>query len=159
MPFTRPVVPIHGYSDKGQSFAAWRQSLIALGVNYVLLDVCTCISLNNEVTIIDIGETLDRALEYQLKWEEGQPTEFDTIAQPAGMLVLSSWLVRYGPRCGRLKYLVRLAPATLEAVSNFPIQIGRFRSRWRPVFRLELAISPVMDRFWVRGPALISLSV
>lgn len=112
MPFTRPLVLIHGYSDKGQSFEAWRQSLIALGADPVTLSVCTYISLNNEVTIADIGEALDRALEYQLKWEDGQPREFDAIVHSTGMLVLRSWLVNYGPRRGRLKHLVGLAPAT-----------------------------------------------
>jgi hypothetical protein len=112
MPFPRPLVLIHGYSDKGQSFEGWRQALIALGANPVMVDVCTYISLNNEVTITDIGEALDRALEYQLKWEDGQPREFDAIVHSTGMLVLRSWLVNYGPRRGRLKHLVGLAPAT-----------------------------------------------
>jgi len=112
MPFTRPVVLIHGYSDKGQSFEGWRQALIALGADPVTLNVCTYISLNNEVTITDIGEALDRALEYQLKWEDGRPREFDAIVHSTGMLVLRSWLVNYGPRRGRLKHLVGLAPAT-----------------------------------------------
>jgi len=112
MPFTRPVVLIHGYSDKGQSFEGWRQALIAMGANPVTVDVCTYITLNNEVTITDIGEALDRALEYQLKWEDGQPREFDAIVHSTGMLVLRSWLVNYGPRRGRLKHLVGLAPAT-----------------------------------------------
>ncbi len=112
MPFTRPVVLIHGYSDKGQSFEGWRQALIALGANPITLNVCTYISLNNEVTIPDIAEALDRALEYQLKWKDGEPREFDAIVHSTGMLVLRSWLVSYGPRRGRLKHLVGLAPAT-----------------------------------------------
>lgn len=112
MPFTRPLVLIHGYSDKGQSFEGWRQALIALGAKPVMVDVCTYISLNNEVTITDIGEALDRALEYQLNWQDGQPQEFDAIVHSTGMLVLRSWLVNYGPRRGRLKHLVGLAPAT-----------------------------------------------
>lgn len=112
MPFTRPVVLIHGYSDKGQSFESWRQALIALGTPPEMVKVCTYISLNNEVTIPDIGEALDRALEYQLKWGDGQPREFDAIVHSTGMLVLRSWLMNYGPRRGRLKHLVGLAPAT-----------------------------------------------
>jgi hypothetical protein len=112
MAFTRPVVLIHGYSDKGQSFEGWRQALIAQGAQPVMVNVCTYISLNNEVTVADIGEALDRALEYQLKWEDGQPREFDAIVHSTGMLVLRSWLVNYGPRRGRLKHLVGLAPAT-----------------------------------------------
>lgn len=112
MSFTRPLVLIHGYSDRGQSFEAWRQALNAMGANAVTVSVCTYISLNNEVTITDIGEALDRALEYQLKWEDGQPREFDAIVHSTGMLVLRAWLVNYGPRRGRLRHLVGLAPAT-----------------------------------------------
>jgi len=47
MAFTRPLVLIHGYSDKGQSFEAWRQALIAQGAQPVMVNVCTYISLNN----------------------------------------------------------------------------------------------------------------
>jgi len=112
MPFPRPVVLIHGYADRGQSFEGWRQSLTALGANAVMLNVCTYITLNNEVTITDIGEALDRALEYELKWEDGRPREFDAIVHSTGMLVLRSWLVRYKGRRGQLKHLVGLAPAT-----------------------------------------------
>jgi hypothetical protein len=111
MPFMRPVVLIHCYSDKGQSFEGWRKSLTALGADPVSLNVCTYISLNNEVAITDIGEALDRALEYQLKWEDGQPREFDAIVHSTEMLVLRSWLLNYGPRRGRLKHPVGLAPA------------------------------------------------
>jgi len=112
MAFTRPVVLIHGYSDRGESFEAWRQALVGLGAQPVALNVCTYITLNNEVTITDIGEALDRALEYQLKWKDGDSREFDAIVHSTGMLVLRSWLLHYGPRRGRLKHLVGLAPAT-----------------------------------------------
>lgn len=112
MPFTRPIVLIHGYSDKGQSFEAWKHALVSLGANVATVDVCTYITLNNEVTITDIGEGLDRALEYQLHWADGEQKEFDAVVHSTGMLVLRSWLVSYGPRRGRLKHLVGLAPAT-----------------------------------------------
>ena len=112
MAFTRPVVLIHGYSDKGVSFEGWRQALVAQGAQPVMVNVCTYISLNNEVTISDIGEALDRALQYQLNWQDGEPREFDAIVHSTGMLVLRAWLVNYGPRRGRLKHLIGLAPAT-----------------------------------------------
>lgn len=112
MPFTRPLLLIHAYSDRGQSFEDWRQALIDMGAQPVMVNVCTYISLNNEVTIPDIGEALDRALEYQLQWKGDEPREFDAIVHSTGMLVLRSWLVNYEPRRGRLKHLVGLAPAT-----------------------------------------------
>ena len=112
MAFTRPIVLIHGYSDKGQSFEAWRDALKKRGGEVATVDVCTYISLNNEITISDIGEGLDRALEYQLNWADGGSREFDAIVHSTGMLVLRSWLANYGARRGRLKHLIGLAPAT-----------------------------------------------
>ena len=69
MAFTRPVILIHGYSDKGQSFDPWKQALVGRGANVVPINICTYITLNNEITISNIGEGLDRALHYQLEWK------------------------------------------------------------------------------------------
>src|SRR3954463_148393 len=105
----RPLVLIHGYSDKGTSFYPIRDALVAKGVNLIDIDICTYVSLNNEITIKDIAEGLDRAFRNhpQLK-DDAQ--EFDAIVHSTGMLVLRSWLTNYGaapganPRLKRLKH-------------------------------------------------------
>jgi len=107
----RPVVLIHGYSDKGESFDTWKHALEARGYDATTISVCSYETLTNEITIKDIAEGFDRALaeEAQLKGNQ----EFDAIVHSTGMLVVRSWLTSYAdPRIKRLKHLVGLAPAT-----------------------------------------------
>jgi hypothetical protein len=79
------------------------------------------VTLNNEVTIKDLGEAFDRALRLT-EWSSGSKDDswtFDAVVHSTGMLVLRQWLVsdpfdRDDPRSRirRLKHLVGLAPAT-----------------------------------------------
>jgi hypothetical protein len=113
----RPLVMIHGYSSQGTAFESLRNALTSRGVNATDIDICTYVSLNNEITIKDIAEGLDRAFRNHpvLKRDD---LEFDAVVHSTGMLVLRSWLTNYGAgpssnrRLGRLKHLVGLAPAT-----------------------------------------------
>src|SRR3982751_1899731 len=113
----RPLVMIHGYSSEGTAFNALRDALKRSHIDPIDIDICTYVSLNNEITIKDIAEGLDRAFRNhpQLK-DDAQ--EFDAIVHSTGMLVLRSWLTNYGaapganPRLKRLKHLIGLAPAT-----------------------------------------------
>ncbi len=58
-----PVVFVQGYSDKGASWAAWREILRGrLGLDNADTRPCTCVSLNNEVTVKDLADAFDRAL-------------------------------------------------------------------------------------------------
>ncbi len=112
----RPVVLIHGYSAEGKDFETLKKALVSRGIDSKDIDICNYISLNNEITIKDIAEGLDRAFRsHQVLANEDQ--EFDAIVHSTGMLVLRSWLANAGPppansRLKRLKHLVGLAPAT-----------------------------------------------
>jgi hypothetical protein len=112
----RPLVLIHGYSAEGKDFDNLKQALVARGIDSKDIDICNYISLNNEITIKDIAEGLDRAFRmHQVFGNETQ--EFDAIVHSTGMLVLRAWLANAGPpatntRLKRLKHLVGLAPAT-----------------------------------------------
>jgi hypothetical protein len=67
--------------------------------------------LTKEVTVKDIAEGLDRAIQDRI----GVKEEFDAIVHSTGMLVIRTWLVSYAAadeRCRRLKHLIGLAPAT-----------------------------------------------
>ena len=108
MPAQRPIVLIHGYSDKGQSFKRWRDILVQNGYDADQVHICTYQSLTNEVNIKDIAEAMDRALRQRL----GAGAEFDAIVHSTGMLVLRQWLVAHAARRGQLKRLIALAPAT-----------------------------------------------
>jgi hypothetical protein len=105
------VVFVHGYSDKGTSWAAWREILRhRLGLNDADMRTCTYVSLNNEVTIKDLAEAFDRALATQGGLDPDAP--FDAMVHSTGMLVVRSWLAADPLRGKRLKRLIALAPAT-----------------------------------------------
>lgn len=106
----RPVVLIHGYSDRGESFLKWRDALAAAGFDARGIPICSYQTLTNELTIKDIAEGFDRALREHAGLGAGEP--FDAIVHSTGMLVIRDWLTTYDERRDRLRHLVALAPAT-----------------------------------------------
>src|ERR1700722_2891155 len=112
---------IHGYSASGLEFQAWKDALANSGIDVATIEIGNYISLNNEITIKDLGEGFDRALRLT-KWSAGSKDDswtFDAIVHSTGMLVIRQWLTsdpfgRNDPRSRvrRLKHLVGLAPAT-----------------------------------------------
>jgi hypothetical protein len=108
---SRHVVLIHGYSDKGASFGAWRNKLSSGNPAWEIdtIGIGNYQSLTDEVTIKDLADGLDRALRNRFHDDE---QEFDAIVHSTGMLVLREWFVRDRRRLKRLKHLVALAPAT-----------------------------------------------
>lgn len=118
----RPLILIHGYSADQRAFHPLRDMLRVRGLDLNFIDICSYISLNNEITIKDIAEGLARAYRYDphlnAKYDM-QTCEFDAIVHSTGMLVLRSWLTNYGTgnrsanvRLLRLKHLIGIAPAT-----------------------------------------------
>jgi hypothetical protein len=59
---TRPLVLIHGYSATDKAFEPLRDALIKRGIIPTDINICNYVSLNNEITIKDIAEGLERAL-------------------------------------------------------------------------------------------------
>jgi hypothetical protein len=117
----RFVLLIHGYSASGTDFLPWKKALEAANIPAAIVDVGNYVTLNNEVTIKDLGEAFDRAL--RLNKFPGVPRgdnwSFDAIVHSTGMLVLRQWLTsdphpgdQVRSRVRRLKHLVGLAPAT-----------------------------------------------
>jgi hypothetical protein len=115
------VLLIHGYSAEGSSFVPWKEALEDAGIESDAIEVGNYVTLNNEVTIKDLGEGFDRALRLSKFSREipGNAWTFDAIVHSTGMLVLRQWLTsdpypRDNPhsRIRRLKHLVGLAPAT-----------------------------------------------
>jgi pimeloyl-ACP methyl ester carboxylesterase len=107
---SNPIILIHGYSDSGESFQNWKQKLTARGYKAEQISICSYVSLSNELTIKDIAEGFNRALEIQAGLEQDEP--FDAIVHSTGMLVIRSWLATYPSRLNRLKHLVGIAPAS-----------------------------------------------
>jgi len=118
---TGRVLLIHGYSASGVDLLKWRATLESVGIGTRTVEIGNYVTLNNEVTIKDLGEAFDRALRYT-PWSSGAVGDtwtFDAIVHSTGMLVIRQWLTsdpypRTDPRSrvARLKHLVGLAPAT-----------------------------------------------
>jgi pimeloyl-ACP methyl ester carboxylesterase len=106
----RPVVLIHGYSDRGESFLRWRDALVTAGYDAHDIPVCSYQTLTNEISVKDIAEGFDRALRERAGLSASEP--FDAIVHSTGMLVIRDWLTTYDERRERLRHLVALAPAT-----------------------------------------------
>lgn len=106
----RPIVMIHGYSDKGKSFQTWVDKLSKRGHDVRTIHVCSYETLTNEVTIPDIAEGFDRALREKMGLNGDE--EFDAIVHSTGMPLIRSWLSAYAKRHSRLKHLIGLAPAS-----------------------------------------------
>jgi hypothetical protein len=110
----RKLLLIHGYSAGGLDFTPLWKALMARGIQADDINVGNYVSLNNEITIKDIAEGLDRAFRQRL----GDSVDFDAIVHSTGMLVIRSWLTNYGApidsnqRLSRLKHLIGVAPAT-----------------------------------------------
>ena len=112
---------IHGYSASGSEFQAWKTALGEAGVDTATIEIGNYISLNNEITIKDLGEAFDRALRLT-RWSAGSKDDswtFDAVVHSTGMLVIRQWLTSDPfpakdprSRVRRLKHLVGLAPAT-----------------------------------------------
>ena len=113
---SRPLLLLHGYSATGLDFTPLRQALMAKNVDPVDINIGNYVSLNNEITIKDIAEGLDRAFRMRPRLQDAP--EFDAIVHSTGMLVVRSWLTNYGAAVGsnerlkRLKHLIGVAPAT-----------------------------------------------
>jgi hypothetical protein len=114
-PMPRPLLLIHGYSATGLDFSNLYWALVDRKVDVKMLNVGNYISLNNEITIEDIAEGLQRAIDLS---ELNTFEEFDAIVHSTGMLVVRAWLAHQNmapaqnPRLKRLKHLIGVAPAT-----------------------------------------------
>ena len=88
----RRLLLLHGYSATGQAFLPWRDALAAKGIATNMISVGNYVTLNNEVTIKDLGDAFDRALRLGVSALNPDPNdftwEFDAIVHSTGMLVL-----------------------------------------------------------------------
>ena len=111
----RPLLLIHGYSASGLDFQNLYWALVDRKIQVESLNVGNYISLNNDITIEDISEGLERAISLTKLCDEA---EFDAIVHSTGMLVVRAWLAHQkiapseNKRLKRLKHLIGVAPAT-----------------------------------------------
>ena len=111
----RPLLLMHGYSADGLDFTNLYWALVDRKIEVKLLNVGNYISLNNEITIEDIAEGMQRAIDLT---ELNTSEKFDAIVHSTGMLVVRAWLAHQkiapekNQRLKQLKHLIGLAPAT-----------------------------------------------
>jgi hypothetical protein len=131
----RPLVLVHGYSDRGESCSRWVELLSGAGYQVTEIHVADYISLSNEITIKDIAEGFDRAIRLEAGLSMGE--DFDAIVHSTGMLVVRAWLMAYEKRRGRLKHLIGLAPATFGS----PLA-HKGRSKLGAIFKGNRSLGP-----------------
>jgi len=106
-----PLVIIHGWSDEPGSFVALGERITTdLGVAPTEIRLGEWISMNDEVTLLDVAAALDMAWSHY-----GLPTKprsVDLIVHSTGALVVREWMTRYhSPQSVPIHRLLMLAPA------------------------------------------------
>jgi hypothetical protein len=106
-----PVVIVHGWSDESASFDSLKK-LIAdrTAIDPLVIRLGDWISMNDEVTLLDVSEALQRA------WHSHQlptkPRSVDIVVHSTGALVVREWMTRfYRPQSVPVHHLLMLAPA------------------------------------------------
>lgn len=143
----RPVVILHGYSDNYTSFEPLANFLKAHGFNIIPIWLSDYKSMNDEITIQDLGEAMGQALA-----RENIPTErhsFDLICHSTGGLVVRAYLQHYfsgKPNLCPIKHLVMLAPANFGSPLAVlgKSMLGRLLKGWD------------WDHFFQTGKAILS---
>lgn len=129
----RPVIILHGYSDHATSFEKLANYLKANGFNVIPIWLSDYKSMNDEITIQDLGEAMGRALA-----KENIPVErhsFDLICHSTGGLVVRAYLQHYfygKPNLCPIKHLVMLAPANFGSplATLGKSMLGRLTKGW-----------------------------
>ena len=106
----RPIVIIHGWSDRSASFGALRRFIAELsGGNFFQINLADYVSMDDEVRFDDLVAGMQRA------WRETglpeKPGAVDAVVHSTGGLVIRDWLTTYAPGEAPVRRLLMLAPA------------------------------------------------
>jgi len=104
-----PVLLVHGYSDSGAAFGPWREKLTALGFDPRTIQVADWRSLSDELTLADLAEGFERALQARRDIPPDAPLRI--VAHSAGALVVRAWLAAHPAQRQRVTHFVGLGPA------------------------------------------------
>lgn len=129
----KPVVILHGYSDKSQSFQPLASFLKQNGFQVIDIWLADYLSMNDEITIYDLGQAMGTAL--TAKGIDQSPKSFSVVAHSTGALVTRAYLYRYfygQPEKCPINNLLLLAPANfgspLAALGKS--MLGRLFNGW-----------------------------
>lgn len=135
----RPIVILHGWSDRSANFTALRNYVATLsGVAPVEINLADYVSMDDEVRFDDLAVAMERA------WREaGLPTaprSTDVIVHSTGGLVVRDWFTRfYKPGKAPVFHLLMLAPANFGSplAHKGASLIGRVIKGWSSEKRFQ----------------------
>jgi len=146
-----PIIILHGWSGTSESITSISTFLRKSGyTNIVDIWLSDYLSMNDEITINDLGQAMGNALRANKISE--QPRSFDVIVHSTGGLVIRSYLKQYfyrQPEKCPIKHLVMLAPANFGS----PIahagksMLGRLLKgwKWNGLFQTGTRILQALD--------------
>lgn len=129
----RPLLILHGWSGKSSHMRPLSNLLKESGYNVVDIWLADYLSMNDEITIQDLGQAMGKALEKNKIPVE--PKSFDVIVHSTGGLVIRQYLVHYffgRPQDCPIKNLLMLAPANFGSPLAHlgKSMVGRLRLGW-----------------------------
>lgn len=107
-----PVIILHGWSDDSDSFIPLGRWLASNGYQIVDIHLGNYLSMNDELTVFDLGLAFNRAL--IAKKIPQTPHSFDVIVHSTGGLVIREYLrqvCRGNPTSTPVRHLLMLSPA------------------------------------------------
>ena len=109
---SNPVIILHGWSDDYESFIPLGQWLAANGFQVVDIHLGNYLSMNDELTVFDLGLAFIRALD--ANGIPQQPHSFDVIVHSTGGLVIREYLRQVcngNPTHTPVHHLLMMSPA------------------------------------------------
>jgi len=130
----KPVLIIHGWSDKSESFEPLAGFLKSHGFEVVDIYLGDYMSMYDEVTIYDLGEAMGKAIDSNRISQN--PRSFDVIVHSTGGLVARQYLIHYfyaKPDLCPIDHLVMLAPCNFGSplASLGQSVLGRMFKGWK----------------------------
>lgn len=129
-----PLLIIHGWSGKSEHLKPLSDHLKQAGFKVVDIWLADYLSMNDEITIQDLGQAMGKALKANKIPES--PKSFDVIVHSTGGLVIRQYLVHYfygQPQNCPINRLVMLAPANFGSprANLGKSMIGRLAKGWK----------------------------
>lgn len=130
----RPLLILHGWSGTPQSLRPLSSFLKRHGFTVVDIWLADYLSMNDEITIQDLGQAMGRALKSKRIPEKRH--SFDVIVHSTGGLVVRQYLIHHffgRPEKCPIRHLVMLAPANFGSPLAHigKSMIGRLRLGWK----------------------------
>jgi pimeloyl-ACP methyl ester carboxylesterase len=144
---SNPVIILHGWSDQYESFIPLGQWLAANGFQVVDVSLGNYLSMNDELTLPDLGLAFIRAL--NAKGIPQSPHSFDVIVHSTGGLVVREYLRQVcngNPGSAPIRHLLMMSPANFGSplAAMGKSVVGRLIKGWN------------WDHLWQTGQQILN---